>query len=146
MTGFTWEYLGSWEDFGYRDAQSTPRSPDTPEHGHHKTPVPHGTHRYLATGEMTSQDRHDRDLPRGCLTCRQELAAVSRADQSWIIASILSRRPEETWSYLACGTGIHKTFHEANIFRDKRRHSVVFDTYVRIWRAGGRLCGLCLLG
>jgi hypothetical protein len=40
--------------------------------------------------------------------CRQELAAVSRADQSWIIASIVSRRPEETWSYLTCGTGMHR--------------------------------------
>ena len=47
MTGFTWEYLGSREDFGYRDAQKTPRSPNTPEHGHHKKLVPHGTHRDL---------------------------------------------------------------------------------------------------
>jgi len=52
MTGFTWEYLGSREDFGYRDAQKTPRSPDTPEHGHHRTLVPHGTHRDLPCPAM----------------------------------------------------------------------------------------------
>ncbi len=37
-------------------------------------------------------------------------------------------------------TGMHKTFQEANIFRDNRRHFGVFATYIGIWRAGGRLC------
>ena len=68
MTGFTWEHLGSREDFGYRDAQKTPRSPDPPEHGHHKTLVPHGTHRHLPRLRMTSQDHHGRYPARACLT------------------------------------------------------------------------------
>jgi hypothetical protein len=50
--------------------------------------------------------------------CRQELAAVSRADQSWIIASIVSRRPEEMWSYLACGTGMHLIHRGARIYHE----------------------------
>jgi hypothetical protein len=71
-----------------------------------------------------------------------------RDDQSWIVASIVSR-PGKVCSHLVCGTGVHKTFHEANIFRGKRRHSVAFAAYIRIWRAGGmvggRVAGLCLL-
>jgi hypothetical protein len=42
-------------------------------------------------------------LPDGARS--QELLAVSDADQSWIIASIVSRRPEEMRSYLARDTG-----------------------------------------
>jgi hypothetical protein len=38
---------------------------------------------------------------------RQALAAVSHADQSWIIASIVSRRTGRR-SHLACGTGLHR--------------------------------------
>jgi hypothetical protein len=30
IAGFNWEYLGSREDLGYRDAQKTPRSTNTP--------------------------------------------------------------------------------------------------------------------
>jgi hypothetical protein len=33
MTGFTWEYSGLREDFGYRDAQKTPRSQNPPRRG-----------------------------------------------------------------------------------------------------------------
>jgi hypothetical protein len=51
---------------------------------------------------------------------RQELAAVSRADQSRIIASIVSRRPEETGSYLTCGTGMHQIDGGAKIYHDNR--------------------------
>ena len=36
---------------------------------------------------------------------RQALAAVSHADQSWIIASIASRRPEDMWSHVTRDTG-----------------------------------------
>jgi hypothetical protein len=32
MTGFTWEHSGSREDFGYRDAQKTPRSQNPPRY------------------------------------------------------------------------------------------------------------------
>ena len=38
---------------------------------------------------------------------RQEILAVSHTDQSWILAWIVSRRPEQMWSHLACGTGDH---------------------------------------
>jgi hypothetical protein len=62
------------------------------------------------SGNDTSQDHHDRHPARACLRApgarRQELPAASHADQSRIIASILSRRPEGMWSHLACGTGI----------------------------------------
>jgi hypothetical protein len=39
---------------------------------------------------------------------RQALRAVSHADQSGITASILSRRPEEMWSYF-CGASYYLT-------------------------------------
>jgi hypothetical protein len=68
MTEFTWEHLGLREDLGYRDAQKAPSSPNAPEHGHHKTLVPHGTHSDLAGRRMTAHDHHDRHLARGCLT------------------------------------------------------------------------------
>jgi hypothetical protein len=42
---------------------------------------------------------------------RQALGAVSHAERSWIIASTVSCRLEETRSYLACGTGIPWTYH-----------------------------------
>jgi hypothetical protein len=106
MTGFTWEYLGLREDFGYRDAQKTPRSPDTPEHEHHKKLAPHGTHRDLPAGE-----RALRTAMTGTWHMiawrRQALAGVSHADQSWIIASIVSRRTGRC-SHLVCGTGAHR--------------------------------------
>ena len=50
ITIFTWEYLGSREDFRYWDAHKTPRSLNPPNTVHHRTLVPHGTHRYLPTG------------------------------------------------------------------------------------------------
>jgi hypothetical protein len=69
----------------------------------------HGTHKDLPRPGMTSQDHHDRHparaLPDGVR--RQELPAVSSADQSWIIASVLSRRPEEMRSHLARKPGMH---------------------------------------
>ena len=68
-------------------------------------------------------------------------AAAGASDHRLIAASIVSRRKGRMFSQLACGTGVHRTFHEANVFRDKRRHSVVFDTYIRIWRAGGQVAG-----
>ena len=54
MTGFTWDHLGLLEDFVYRDAQTAPRSPDAPEHGHRKTLVLHGTHSDLPRRRMTA--------------------------------------------------------------------------------------------
>ena len=82
--------------------------------------MPHGAHRDLPRLGMTSQDHHG-PVPGTCLpdgARRQELLAVSHADQSGIIASILSRRPEGMWSHLACGTGMHRIRHEAWIHRE----------------------------
>jgi len=104
MTGFTWEHLGSRVDFGYGDAQKTPRSPNTPDIAHRRARVPHGTHRDLPRRRMTSQDRHDGTCLPGRAR-RQQLLAVSHADQSWVIASSLSRRPEEIRSHPVSGTG-----------------------------------------
>ena len=74
---------------------------------------------------MTSHDHHDRYPARAGLTApgarRPELLAVSHAGQSWIIASILSRRPQEMWSHLAYGTGMHRIDHGARIHRNNRR-------------------------
>ena len=56
-------------------------------------------------------------------TGRRELLAVSQRGQSWIIASILSRRPEGMLSHLACGTGTHRINHEARIHRSNRSNS-----------------------
>jgi hypothetical protein len=66
----------------------TPQSARAPRHAQGPAPP----------GNDNSQDRHDRHPARACPTApgarRQELPAVSHADQSWIIASVLSRRPE----------------------------------------------------
>ena len=116
MAGFTWEYLGLREDFVHPGAQNPPRSPNTPEHGHHRTLVPHGTHS---------------DLPRPAMRQNRVAAAprlallrvsgrfdgfriVSGPDhrgrvaepQSLTVASIVSRRAGRC-SHLAWGTGVH---------------------------------------
>jgi hypothetical protein len=51
ITVFTWEYLGFREEFVHWDPQKTPRSPNTPEHGHHGTLVPHDT-QMLAVSQL----------------------------------------------------------------------------------------------
>jgi hypothetical protein len=80
-----------------------------PGTAHHSALVPHGTHRYLPPRpRMTSGPSWpvpDTCLPGG----RQEMLAVSHADQSWIIASIMSRRPEEMWSHVHAARGSSRT-------------------------------------
>jgi hypothetical protein len=71
----------------------------------------------------------------------QALLAVSHADQSWIIASILSRRPEEIRSHLACGTGMHRIRRGTRIHRRSRGRRVMFAAYVHKWRADSRFAG-----
>ena len=51
MTKFTWEYLGFREYFVHPGAQKTPRNLNTPEHGHRRTLVRHGSHRDLRRAE-----------------------------------------------------------------------------------------------
>jgi hypothetical protein len=133
------------EDFGYPDAQKTPRSPNPPEHGHRKTLVPHGTHSDLpppgneakpGSGGSRTPAFHGYQVRfdgfriatgpdrRGRVTEPQSLTA----------ASIASRRAGR-FSHLAWGTGVHWIRHEARI----NHENVTKGAGVRVAAPGRRL-------
>ena len=87
----------------------TENSPE-PEYSRTLTPRSARAPRHTQGPAPTENDHSgpQRPVPGPCWpdgARRQELPAASHADQSWVIASIASRRPEQMRSYLACGTG-----------------------------------------